>query len=476
METPSSSLLLLTLLLFSFVLANSADIHENFLQCLTSHSQNTTSISQVIYTPNNSSYTSVLEFSIRNFRFLSRHTPKPLVIITPLHESHIQVAIKCARNHGLQIRVRSGGHDFEGLSYVSHVPFFVLDLINLRSITVDVENSTAWVQSGATLGELYYRIAEKSKTLAFPAGFCPTVAVGGQISGGGYGFMLRKFGLSIDNVIDARLVDVNGIILDRKSMGENLFWAIRGGSGGSFGVIIEWKIKLVHVPSTVTVFTVQRTLQQNATMLVHRWQHIADKIDNNLVIATIIERVNSSKEGNKTLQVSFRSLFLGRVNQLLPLMHKYFPELGLERADCIEMSWSESTVYIAGFPSGSSLDVLLNRTPLTRRTFKGKSDYVKEPISEIGLEGIWRRFNEEEAAGARLIFIPYGGKMSEIPESETPFPHRAGNIHHILYTVAFQEGEASSRYIDWMRRLYSSWPPMFQNLRGKHMSTIGILT
>ena len=169
METPSSSLLSLALvLLFSFVLAALADVHENFLQCLTlQYSQNTTPISQVIYTPNNSSYSSVLQFSIKNPRFLSPAIPKLLVIIAPLYESYIQVAINCSRKHGMQIRVRSGGHDYEGLSYVSDAPFIILDLINLRSISVHVANSTAWVQVGATIRELYYRIAEKRTTLAF---------------------------------------------------------------------------------------------------------------------------------------------------------------------------------------------------------------------------------------------------------------------------------------------------------------------
>ncbi|XP_057472056.1 tetrahydroberberine oxidase-like [Actinidia eriantha] len=464
MKTPTTLLSFAFVLLFSFsfswgVLAQN---HEDFLQCLSLHSQNSTSISKVIYTPNNSSYLSVLNFSIKNLRFTSPSTPKPLVIVTPLDESQIQSTIYCAKTHGMEIRTRSGGHDFEGLSYVSEVPFVVLDLINLDSIVVDAENGTAWVQSGATIGQLYYRIAEKSRNYGFPAGACPTVGVGGHFSGGGYGFMLRKYGLAADNVVDARIIDVNGNILDRKSMGEDLFWAIRGGGGASFGVIVAWKINLVVVPSKVTVFTIDRTLEQNATNLIHKWQSIAHKFPQELLIGVVIRRVNSSHDGGEdTIQASFISMYLGGIDQLIPLMQESFPELGLTREDCTEMSWIESILYFPGFPSGSSLDVLLNRTQLSTGYFKAKSDYVKEPIPLFGWKGIWDLFFEDEGKLGEMILIPYGGKMDEISESSIPFPHRAGNLYKILHSVILEEegAEESEKKISWIRKLYSYMAP-----------------
>ena len=453
MNSLSSSMFpFLFLFLFSFSWVASADRHEDFLQCLLY--QNSNAISKVIYTPINSSYSSVLQFSIRNGRFNTSATPKPLVIVTPLNEAHIQSVIACSQKHGLQIRVRSGGHDYEGLSYVSVLPFVIIDLINMRTVTVDVGNKIAWVQAGATLGEVYYRIAEKSRTLAFPAGVCPTVGSGGHISGGGHGMMMRKYGLAADHIIDAKLIDVKGRILDRASMGEDLFWAIRGGGGNTFGVVVAWKLELVTVPPTVTVFNVTRTLEQNATKLVHQWQSAIGKFDEDLFSRIFLSRANTSQEGKTTILAAYTSLFLGGVDRLLSMMQQSFPQLGLVKEDCIEMSWIESTVYFASFPRNTSLDVLLDRSPGSTISFKAKTDFVAEPIPEIALEGIWDRLNQLDAQAAQLQFTAYGGKMDEISESSIPFPHRAGILFQIHYAVVWEQKTAS-----WIRKLYSYMTP-----------------
>ncbi|WZZ45557.1 hypothetical protein YC2023_041816 [Brassica napus] len=115
-----------------------------------------------------------------------------MAIVTAKHVSRIQATVVCAKANGSQIRIRSGGDDYEGL-------FFILDMFNLRSIILDVSRKKAWVQAGATLGELYTKISDASETLAFPAGVCSTVGAGGHISGGGYGNLMRKYGITVVN-------------------------------------------------------------------------------------------------------------------------------------------------------------------------------------------------------------------------------------------------------------------------------------
>ncbi|GMJ06535.1 hypothetical protein like AT5G44440 [Hibiscus trionum] len=445
--------LLVFLISFPWKITTSALLSEEFLHCLSLRSGNS-SIAKSVYTHHNSSYSSVLNSSAQNFRFTTPSTPTPLAIITPEHSSQIQATVYCSKKHGFQVRIRSGGHDFEGLSYTTayEVPFVVIDLVNLRSVRVDVEEATAWVESGATIGELYYEIARRSRTLAFPAGTGNTVGVGGQFSGGGLGVLFRKYGLASDNVIDARLVDVKGRILDRKSMGEDLFWAIRGGGGGSFGIVLAWNLKLVHVPANVTVFTVTKTLDQNATKLVHRWQRIAHRFPKEIHLSIGVTRAGAS----------FRAVFLGSTNELLPLMEEKFPELGIVKQDCFEMSWAESNLYSTQFPIGAPLETLLNRNRksiLSKLFFKSKSDYVKQPIPEAALEGLCSKFYEEEAESAIMVLVAYGGRMDEISESETPFPHRAGNLYSIMYVVDWEENANSEKFMSWMRRVYDYMTP-----------------
>ncbi|KAJ8758728.1 hypothetical protein K2173_000449 [Erythroxylum novogranatense] len=438
-----------------------SSVYESFLQCLKENTSPQDQISDLVYSQSNLSYTSVLEAYIRNARFNVSTTSKPLVIVTPKQVAHVHASVVCTKKVGYQLKIRSGGHDFEGISYVSDTPFFILDMSNLRSVEIDIKDESGWVQAGATLGELYHKIWQNSKVHSFPAGVCPTVGVGGHLSGGGYGNMLRKYGLSVDHVVDAQIVDVNGKLLDRKAMGEDLFWAVRGGGGASFGVIISYRIKLVPIPETVTVFRVERYVDQdNATDVAYKWQLVAPKTDENLFMRMLIQPVTSkAKKGEKTIRVTVIAQYLGYANSLLALLGKEFPELGLTKEDCLETDWIHSVVWWANYDIGTSPDVLLDRNPNSANFLKRKSDYVQNPISKDGLEWLWSRMLELGKTG--LVFNSYGGKMDQIPASDTPFPHRAGNLFKIQYSVNWEEpgSEADKKYINQIRRLYSYTTP-----------------
>ncbi|XP_019158898.1 PREDICTED: berberine bridge enzyme-like 15 [Ipomoea nil] len=462
MATLNSVFLSLFILVLSTpaAFADSSSLYDKFYQCISTKSGFSVPFSDAFFTPQNnaSAFTAVLNSTAQNLRCLEPSIKKPQIIFTPLSEAHVQAAVVCTKNLGLELRVRSGGHDYEGVSYISETesPFVIVDLGRLREVEVDITANTAWAQAGATVGEVYYRISEKSKVHGFPAGLCSSLGIGGHITGGAYGAMMRKYGLGADNVLDARIVDANGEILDREAMGEDLFWAIRGGGGGNFGIILSWKLRLVPVPETVTVFTVPKTLEQGATKILYKWQNIADKIDEDLFIRVEISVVNGGGgPANRTVQTAYNALFLGGADRLLQVMEQSFPELGLTKHDCIEMSWIESILYIAGFPTNTPPEVLLDGKPLFKNYFKAKSDFVTKPIPQTGLEGLWKRLLAEDSP--LTIWNPYGGMMANISESATPFPHRKGVIYKIQYLTLWEEmdDEAAARHIDWIRKLHA---------------------
>ncbi|WCJ24349.1 FAD-binding Berberine family protein [Euphorbia peplus] len=444
-------LVLVTLLVSS---ASSASVDDSFVQCFSSRTQNSNPLSDILHSPNSSRYIYFLHSSARNKRFLTASTPIPTFIITPFNESHIQAAIVCAKENGIQLRTRSGGHDYEGLSYVSYQKFMLIDLVHMRSINVDIPNQSAWVETGSTLGELYYNIAKKSNVHGFNAGTCPTVGVGGHISGGGLGTLSHKYGLAADSVIDAKMVDANGTILDRKSMGEDLFWAIRGGGAASFGIIFLWKVKLVSIPPNVTVFQVPHTLEEGGGELLNKWQTIAPQFPHELYMRAMVDTVHPGPSNNSTIRVKFYALFLGTPENLVSLMQSKFPELNLKLENCIETTWIRSVLFIDDQPIDSPLEVLLDRKTQSNSFFKAKSDYIKsKPIPESGLKGLYERL--EQVDTHYLVFTPYGGRMSEISESEIPYPNRKGTLYQIQYMLSWDKEEDSEKLMKWLRDVHS---------------------
>ncbi|KAJ0737676.1 putative tetrahydroberberine oxidase [Helianthus annuus] len=432
---------------------------EDFISCLQSKTNNATSISQLIFTPLNSSFESIWEARVNNLRFIKPSTPRPSVIVTPIDDTQIQASLFCTKIHGYEIRIRSGGHDFEGVSSSSVVPFVMLDLVNMKSIDVDVGNKTAWVQAGALLGEVYYSISQKTNTLYFPAGVCPNVGVGGYMGGGGYGNLVRKYGTAADNVLDVLFMDVNGTILDRKSMGEDLFWALRGGGASSFGIVLAWKLSLVPVPEIVTVFVVNITLEENGTDIFYKYQYVAPRMDPNLLIRV---RMSSEFIGNttkKTIRMLFEGLYLGKIDTLLPLLDKDFPELKLKQENCEEMSMVQSSIVLAiqGFTSSTPTEALLNQSDILRRqsNAKVKLDYVRTPIPKSGLIMIWSKMFENDRSEL-LIAYTFGGKMEEYSETAIPYPHRAGVLYQLYKGVSFVDQTSdttptSLKRIEWLR-------------------------
>ncbi|KAM0862037.1 hypothetical protein ACQ4PT_045514 [Festuca glaucescens] len=423
---------------------------HRFLRCLSTHVP-----SQLLLTPRSPSFKPLLVSSIRNAKFVAPATARPpLCILTPTKASHVQAAVRCGRRHGVRLRVRSGGHDNEGLSYRSQRPqvFAVVDLAKMQAVQVDPRRATAWVGSGATLGELYYVVGTAAPGLGFPGGVCPTVGVGGLFSGGGFGLLMRKFGLAADNILDAIIVNADGMVLEgKKAMGDDLFWAIRGGGAASFGVVLWWKVRLVPVPPKITYFSVTKTMNQGAVDTVTKWQTVAPALPDDLTVRVLVEQ----------RQANFQSLYLGNCSAVVRTLHHGFPELGVTRADCREMSWLQ---YVAYLYFGDAINnaplelLLLNRTMTLGPFVKNKSDYVKKALTKNTWEKIFTWPNG--AAQGQVILEPHGGRMAKIADAALPFPHRSGVLYNIQYVQFWNgNGAGNSSSPNWINGLYEFMTP-----------------
>ena len=175
---------------------------------------------------------------------IDRH---PAVIVRAANADDVSRIVSLANGTGLQLAVRSGGHSTAGHSVTEGG--IVLDLRDMGALDIDVEARTAWAETGLTAGA--YTTAAAAHGLATGFGDTGSVGIGGLTLGGGIGFLVRKHGLTIDDLLAADVVTADGQLLHADAETHpDLFWAIRGG-GGNFGVATRFRFRLHEVDTVV---------------------------------------------------------------------------------------------------------------------------------------------------------------------------------------------------------------------------------
>jgi len=172
---------------------------------------------------------------------------RPAVIVRVADATDVSRVVSLARETGLELAVRSGGHS--GAGHGVSEGGIVLDLSDMRALHIDAERRTAWAETGLTAGE--YTAAAGAHGLATGFGDTGSVGIGGLTLGGGVGYLVRKYGLTIDDLLAADVVTAGGQLLrvDAETH-PDLFWAIRGG-GGNFGVATRFQFRLHEVDTIV---------------------------------------------------------------------------------------------------------------------------------------------------------------------------------------------------------------------------------
>ena len=196
---------------------------------------------------------------------------RPLVVVRPMNAGDVIGAVNFARESGVDLSVRGGAHSAPGFG--TNDGGVVIDLSRMRGVRVDPASQIARVEGGALLGDL--NAATHAFGLATPGGIIASTGVGGLTLGGGSGYLNRAFGLSIDNLLSADVVTADGkFVVASDKENEDLFWALRGGSG-NFGVVTSFEFQL-HPVSDVYVGLFFYELEHTKTVLEFFRDYIVD--------------------------------------------------------------------------------------------------------------------------------------------------------------------------------------------------------
>jgi FAD/FMN-containing dehydrogenase len=371
---------------------------------------------------------------------------RPAAIARCRDVADVMACVRFARDHDVTLSVRSGGHSAGGLGVWNDA--LVVDLSLMRSTTVDPEHGTVRVDAGATLGDLDH--ATGAFGLAVPTGFIANTGIAGLALGGGVGYLTRRFGFTLDNLLAADVVLADGtFVTASENSHADLFWGLRGG-GGNFGIVTSFTFRCHPVGEQGVIIGGPVFYDIADTPEVLRWYRD--------LLPTLPEELNG---------------WFGLVT--IPPAPPFPEELQGRKACAIVWCYTgphdrADAVLAPVREFGSPL--LVGLAPMPFSALQSAFDPLYPPglqwywrsdvfteISDAAIE-VHRRFGDSLPTGHSTMHLyPIDGAAARVPEGATPFPYRDGGW--IANIVGVDPDPANAQLItQWTRDYYDSLHPI----------------
>lgn len=357
----------------------------------------------------------------------------PAAIVRCAGVADVVRAVQLARDLGLPVSIKGGGHNVAGNAVAENG--MMIDLAGMRAVRVDPYARTARVEGGATWRELDHEA--HAFGLATTGGIIPATGVAGLTLGGGLGWLMRKHGLSCDNLVSVDMVGADGRLFTASAeQNAELFWGLRGG-GGNFGVATSLEYR-VHEVETVTAGMTLYPLSEAGAALQFMRDFAATAPDDLAVMGVLMTTPDGAKA--LALIVCHCGSVADGARDLAPLRR-----FGKPLAD---------TIAPIAYPKLQGL--LEGGFPPGRHNY-WKSSFLRE-LSDPAITTLVDNFATVTSPTSAIAVELLGGAVARVPEHATAFNHRKSRFNFLV--VSSWTGSAGSdAHVTWTRRVWSAMQP-----------------
>ena len=368
-----------------------------------------------------------------------RTTVRPAVRALCKTEQSVAAVLHWVRTNGLPFALRCGGHSFEGFSQSANV---VIDTRKIDGVTLDAGSQMVTVGAGASLGTVYEAL--NGSGFAFAAGSCPTVGVAGHALGGGFGLLGRAYGLTCDNLESLNMVAADGGILTVDAQQHpDLFWACRGGGGGSFGIATKFRFRVQALPRVVVFGVTWALSTAKAVRLFDAWQRWAPAAPNAI---TSIMKVGRRSDGNMSLRCIGQSTGSEAA-------------LRSELAALLALAQPTSPLRTQTLSFFDAVDHFSGGFDYETTYMKGKSDYVLNGLSNDGIGALMEVLRRIPVGHVVALCDAYGGMVANVAADATAFPHRGPSTFCIQYYSSWARAADTPQRLKNMSKVYAAMRP-----------------